>query len=116
VEEISDEAMDLFFNYSFPGNVRELENIIERAVVLADGRVVTPGHLPRRVQEAPREDSGPQRETHLISLAEMEKRHIRDVLRSTRGRKGEAARILGIDRATLWRKMKRYALGDKDVA
>jgi len=113
VEEISDEAMDLFFNYSFPGNVRELENIIERAVVLADGRVVTPGHLPRRVQEAVREQPGPERETQMISLTEMEKRHIRDVLRSTRGRKGEAARILGIDRATLWRKMKRYGMEKK---
>jgi DNA-binding NtrC family response regulator len=114
VEEISDEAMDLFFNYSFPGNVRELENIIERAVVLADGRVVTPGHLPRRVQEAAGEESAPERETQLISLAELEKRHIRDVLRSTRGRKGEAARILGIDRATLWRKMKRYGMEGAD--
>lgn len=114
VEEISDEAMDLFFSYSFPGNVRELENIIERAVVLADGKVVTPGHLPRRVQETDREEAGAERETPLISLAEMEKRHIRDVLRSTRGKKGEAARILGIDRATLWRKMKRYGIGEKD--
>jgi len=113
VQEISDEAMDLFFSYSFPGNVRELENIIERAVVLADGSVITPGHLPRRVQEvgAPEPDREPG--GHLISLAEMEKRHIRDVLRSTRGRKGEAARILGIDRATLWRKMKRYGIGDQ---
>ena len=115
VEEISDEAMDLFFNYSFPGNVRELENIIERAAVLADGRVVTPAHLPRRVREAARDEPDPGHETHLISLAEMEKRHIRDVLRSTRGRKGEAARILGIDRATLWRKIKRYGIGDKEV-
>jgi len=113
VEEISDEAMELFFSYSFPGNVRELENIIERAVVLADGSVITPGHLPRRVREVGAAEPERERGGHLISLAEMEKRHIRDVLRSTRGRKGEAARILGIDRATLWRKMKRYGIGEQ---
>ena len=73
--------------------------------------------IDRRVQEAAGEESAPERETHLISLAELEKRHIRDVLRSTRGRKGEAARILGIDRATLWRKMKRYGMeGANNVA
>lgn len=106
IEAISDEAMEALHSYDYPGNVRELINTIERAVILADSprieRKQLPGRILRSAGGATEEaDSG------LCTLAQMEARHIRRALKHARGNKAEAARILGIDRATLWRKLKR---------
>ena len=98
-------------SYPWPGNVRELQNCMERAVALG-GREIDVGDLPERIRRhrcTPRE-STPM--NSLLTLAELERRHIREVLNVVGGRRGEAARILGIDRKTLYRKVMQYGLDD----
>ncbi|HYE94923.1 MAG TPA: sigma-54 dependent transcriptional regulator [Rubricoccaceae bacterium] len=100
----SPEAMRALQAYRWPGNVRELENTIERAVLLARGGAVEVRHLPEEMRGAP--EAGEP----LLSLEEVERRHIVRVLAAAKDYE-EAARVLGIDPATLWRKRKRYGLG-----
>ena len=91
--------------YEFPGNVRELRNIIERALVETKGERIEPEHLPAFVSRAAGHAGD-----KLATLADVEREHIRRVLLTTRGRKSEAAAILGISRKTLLEKRKRYHL------
>lgn len=105
VASISAAGMRLLQRYDYPGNVRELENIIERAMILANGTELSPQNL--LVGTAP-DDAGPEDEPQRMDEAERE--HILRVLGGCQGRKQEAARILGINKTTLWRKMKRYGL------
>jgi transcriptional regulator with PAS, ATPase and Fis domain len=106
VEYISEEVSSTFMSYVFPGNVRELEHIIERAVIVADGNTIEFKHLPRRFQKA---DAPPMDATRkFLSLAEMEKQHILEVLEATGGNKSKTTEILGISRAALWRKLKQF--------
>jgi len=105
---VDDEVLEALMAHSFPGNVRELENIIERAIVLCDSTRIGLRHLPLEFMEAVHITPVQQEHvTPLISLAEMERRHIKHVLDAVKDNKAQAARILGIDRATLWRKMKK---------
>jgi two-component system response regulator AtoC len=104
VFRISEAVLSIFMAYDFPGNVRELEHVIERAVILADDETIRPGHLPDRFQKSAR----PSPAKELISLAELEKRHILEVIEATGGNKSKAVGILGISRAALWRKLKQY--------
>ncbi len=101
--EITIEAMKALRLYRWFGNVRELENVMERAVLLAGGGTIELSHLPEEVQHA---DHTP---VYALSLEEVEKRHIIQVLEHAQDY-DEAARILGIDPATLWRKRKKYRL------
>src|SRR5246127_2912587 len=105
---ISEEAMRQLISYDWPGNVRELENAIERAVALGSGPVVHVGDLPSNLQY-PTTDRLPQR-NELIPLEELERRAILRTLRETAGDKLAAARILGIGKTTLYRKLKQYNL------
>jgi len=110
VRELSPGALDVLLRYPFPGNIRELENLMERAVVLAEGSVVEPRHLPPDLQpDAP--GLGASRQGGLATLEENERQHILWVLEQTGGNKSRAAEILGIDRASLWRKLKRFGVG-----
>ena len=102
---VSDEAMELLRQHSWPGNVRELENAIERAMVVARDQVIRPEHLP--LGPAP----GAAR-TEVGSLADMERQHIARILTETEGNVKQSAKILGIDRATLYNKIKKYKLRD----
>jgi DNA-binding NtrC family response regulator len=109
ISHMTPEAMILLCAYDWPGNVRELEHTIERAVTLTMNSALLPEDLPPRLQQqpqAPRLDA-PQA---LLSLEEMEKRHIQAVLRATEGNKKRAAQILGINRRSLYRMAKRYGL------
>ena len=115
IERIDESAMEALLSYKYPGNVRELINIIERAVILAEDNVIQRQHLPQRMRETSRRAQSPVAD-ELCTLCELEKRHIVNVLRHAGGNKVEAARILGIDRATLWRKCKRYQLTCEEVA
>jgi DNA-binding NtrC family response regulator len=97
-------TMDIFFDYDWPGNVRELENVIERAVILCDSEVITPGDISvTQKTSVPRSDGTP-------SLLEIEKGHIVNVLNQTGGNQSKASRILGIDRKTLYLKLKKYGI------
>lgn len=98
-----------FLEYPWPGNVRELENAMERALILARTDEITLRDLPRMLREhAAEQASRPHaRAEEMLSLAELEERHIRRVLRATEGNKARAARVLGVDRRTLYRKLSR---------
>jgi DNA-binding NtrC family response regulator len=104
--EISEEAMRRLLGYDWPGNVRELENAIERAVALGSGPLVQVADLPSNLQTALSERA-PQKEEPL-PLEELERRAILRTLRETHGDKMAAARILGIGKTTLYRKLKQY--------
>ena len=107
VKSVSSEVLDILSRYPFPGNVRELENIIERAVALSDEPEISARDLPsdlrelsmRSIEAAPR-----------LTLEEMERKYIQEVLIKTNYRKSLAAEILGLPRTTLWRKMKQHGL------
>ncbi|NKB82687.1 MAG: response regulator [Nitrospirales bacterium] len=105
-KEISPTALGLLMDYQWPGNVRELENVIERAATLTQGTQITVEDLPHTIREM-----GGERQTiesgaeHFLPLEKLEQRYIARILEKTEGNKYQAARILGIDRKTLYRKL-----------
>jgi len=109
VTEISEDVIALLLNYDFPGNVRELENIIERGVALTNGSVIETGHLPEDLRELSIKTFR-KKEGKIPSLEEQEEAYIKWVLGEVGGNKTLAAQILGIDRVSLWRKLKKYGL------
>lgn len=108
---ISHQGEQLLSGYSYPGNVRELENIIERAMILETGEELTPRSL--LLGEDPSLTTTTAQQPVRMDAAERE--HILKVLQQCNGKKLEAAGLLGINKTTLWRKMKRYGLGDESV-
>ncbi len=105
---LSRDALTAFMEYDWPGNIREMENAVEHAFILCRGGLIEPRHLPeplRRVLSAG--DVFPSSGT----LAEMEARAIGEALARNKGKKLATAQELGIDKTTLWRKMKRLGLG-----
>ena len=109
VTEIAPAAMDIVKAYDFPGNVRELENIIERGVAITTGDTIEATHLPDDLRELAIRTFR-KKEGRLPSLEEQERDYIRWVLEEAGGNQTLAAQILGIDRVSLWRKLKRYEL------
>jgi DNA-binding NtrC family response regulator len=106
------EAIETLEDYDWPGNIRELENAIVRAAALSD-QIVRPDDLPERVRQSARTQPAPApapSDEPPPTLAELERRHVVNVLTRTGGNKQAAARILGIDRTTLQRIIKRYQL------
>jgi DNA-binding NtrC family response regulator len=110
----SPEASEFLLRYSWPGNVRQLRNLIERIVLLEKGPTLGVEHLPQEITEAVNEAPGTSSRSSL-SLAEIEERHIKQVMRMTTGNKSRAARILGISRPTLIEKLKRMDYDEADV-
>jgi len=108
VEGVSEEVMDILMRYDFPGNVRELENIIEHAFILRREGPISPDNLPSDVVRVSDNRPRPREKTHLLRSSEVET--IRRTLERHDGKRIETARELGVDRTTLWRKMKRYGL------
>ncbi|MDH3456528.1 MAG: sigma-54 dependent transcriptional regulator [Gemmatimonadota bacterium] len=96
-------AEELLCRHRWPGNVRELENAIERALVIGKGPTIAPDDLPFREDQ-------PDLARSARSLAALERVHIERVLRETDGNMTQAAKVLGIDRATLYNKIKRYGI------
>ncbi len=109
VHDVSPAAMAMLDDYTYPGNIRELANIIERGVALARGDLLEPAQLPEALKET-RAVASAEAPGALPSLERNEADHIRRVLAHTRGNRSRAAQILGIDRVSLWRKVKRYGL------
>jgi len=111
---IARSVFDLLRAHDWPGNIRELKNVVERAVLMAHGPVLRPEHLPLdqlRAAPAPGESSAPLHgySSHL-SMAEVERLHIREVLQSVAGHMGRASEVLGLHRNTLTRKVREYGL------
>lgn len=109
VNEISTEALDLLKVYEFPGNVRELENIIERGIAITTSHRIETAHLPDDLRDLAIRTFR-KKEGRLPSLEEQERDYIRWVLQESGGNQTLAAQVLGIDRVSLWRKLKRYEL------
>ena len=108
VEGISDEALGALMNYEFPGNVRQLQNVIEHAVVLCRSDQIEVDCLPEELaQETPGASSGMPKKG-AGPLLEAEADAILQTLRRHAGHRGKTAKELGIDKTTLWRKMKKY--------
>jgi DNA-binding NtrC family response regulator len=109
---VTPEALDRLRAYRFPGNVRELENIIERAMILETSDRLTPASvLVSGRDECSTGAAAPREGVDACSIDAAEREHIVRVLVQCNGRKMEAARLLGINKTTLWRKMKRFGMG-----
>jgi len=109
IHEIDRNAMDLLCKHSWPGNVRELENVIERAVALENGLVIREEDLPEFIRDLSIETYR-QHSSGTPTIEEQEKRYIKWVLDKCEGNRTRAAQIMGIDRVSLWRKLKRYGM------
>ena len=104
IDKISREAMDELMLYDWPGNIRELENAIERAVVVGKGRQTRPEDLPIFCHE-------PSPALRGNTLQEVEENHIRQILMDNDWNIARSAKVLGIDRSTLYSKIKKYEIG-----
>jgi transcriptional regulator with PAS, ATPase and Fis domain len=109
IEGITAAAMELLVKHNWPGNVRELENTIERAMILEEGETITPQRFPWFFPAEPADKSAAVSKK-LVTLEDMEREHIAFVLKQTAGHKSRAAKILGIDRKTLYQKVQKYHL------
>jgi len=114
IKGISKSALQVFFRYSWPGNIRELENVIERAVILSPGEFIVPESLPANIQE-----SSPVTSLEVVKhltleelVARAEKQCILDTLEAFSWNRQLSARTLGISRTTLFNKMRRFQLVD----
>lgn len=109
-KNIDGEVMKRLMAYSWPGNIRELRNVIQRASILCKGSVIMVKDLPLELQNAPMTPDLDVSKPSLATIEDMEKEHIKIVMRQVDGHKGKASQILGIDPKTLYRKIKQYGL------
>ena len=101
-------ALKMLSDYSWPGNVRELEHTIERILILEDGDIIQPEHLPSFISQ--RQGEFQIFSDGEVTLEEVERRYIQFILRRTKGKRQNAAQILGINRKTLAHKIEKYNL------
>lgn len=112
VEEITPEALQRLVEYDYPGNVRELSNFVERGVALVQGRELGVEHLPQHLGRLTVRVFAPEMAAAPATLEAQEKAHILQALKLAGGNRSEAARMLGIDRVSLWRKLKKFGVND----
>lgn len=115
VKGVSEEVLQILIEHDWPGNVRELENVIERAVIINRGGIILPEDLPpylsgRSALSGVQESLVQQACAGQLTLQEVEKAHIQNILQETGWNIARTARILGIDRSTLYAKIRRYGL------
>jgi DNA-binding NtrC family response regulator len=117
ISALSEKAMELLIAYAWPGNIRELENAIEQAVALSFQAVLVPEDLPRDVREqgssrfpAPAPEDGQFLFSDTPSLEEVKKRYVLQVLKQSQGNVSATARILNVDRRSLYRMLARYKI------
>src|SRR3989442_1370543 len=103
-------AMERLMQYDWPGNIRELRNLIERLLILHEGDEVHAGGLPAELGSAPRVSAAEVVDTALVSLQEMERRHVERVLQATAWNKAQAARLLDVDIKTLNKKIRDFGM------
>ncbi|MCA2980346.1 MAG: sigma-54-dependent Fis family transcriptional regulator, partial [Myxococcaceae bacterium] len=121
-DTISREAMAVLQAYDFPGNMRELKNALEHAVILATGAEVRPDDLPKSMRPAsfgarapappstPADGVAPLEEMRARWLAPLERQYLQDLLRRTNGHVTAAAKLAGVNRVTFYRLMERHGL------
>ena len=111
-KRLSEQASDILLNYSFTGNVRELEHIIERAIIFAEEELILPDdlNLPHSYQVQSRTPSSTEDTDEILSMEELEKWHIQNVLDKNRWDRSQTATQLGISPKTLYTKIKKYEL------
>lgn len=107
VLSIADEVMRIFESYSWPGNIRQLKNVVERAVVLAKGDRITPRELPEELVSLHR---GAETLTALKTLKQLEVHAVKDALQRCSGNKSKAARVLGISRKAFYKRLREFHL------
>ncbi len=107
----SDRAMRVLVEYNYPGNVRELENIVERAAAMAQGETIDESNLPPDLSEMEIFSIGPA-DSGVKTLHEVQREYIQRVLNRVGRNKTKAAKLLGIDRSSLWRHLKRHEIED----
>ena len=116
--QVTNSAMKCLLQYDWPGNVRELENCVERAIALGDRRTIDIGDLPPIIASAsPLQESGSASHVAILSsndLEDIERATIERVFEQVKGDKAMAGKMLGISRATLYRKLKRYNIGGRN--
>ena len=113
VQEITPEALQRLVEYDFPGNIRELSNFIERGVALSSGPELGIEHLPHSLGALTVRVFTPEIAASPTTLEEQETEHILNVLNMAGGNRTKAAKMLGIDRVSLWRKLKKLGIDDK---
>ena len=107
IDAIARDAMDAMLGYPWPGNVRELHNVLEYAYAVGDGPTLRLDELTPELRGEPPPDHDPSN----ITARELERRRLVDALQQAGGKKGDAARRLGVSRTTLWRKLREHGLG-----
>jgi PAS domain S-box-containing protein len=110
VEKFSNDAMEVLLNYNYPGSVRELENIIEHALIVCQGKIIERNHLPLSLQGGFAQQPAEDMPSFDSGIEFSEKAIILDMLRKHNWNKGKTASALNINRTTLWRKMKKYSM------
>lgn len=113
VQHISSDAMELLMRYEWPGNVRQLENVIERAFALGEGETIQTQDLPPEIRELNQTMGIGQ--TNSLNLNDNEKMLITRALSQTNGNKAEAAQLLGINITTVYRKMEKYRISEQTI-
>ena len=114
LRKVSDAALEVLRGYAWPGNVRELENVIVRAILLNRADVLEPSDFPEKLSQPQSANLVRETTPATPTLESIEKAYIHYVMTQTDGKKAEAARILGIDTSTLYRKIQRYELVGDD--
>jgi len=109
--QITSAAMKCLLQYDWPGNVRELENCVERAIALGDGSRIDVSDLPATIASSPQEGAPSSTLPSTTDLEDIERATIQRVFEQVKGDKALAGKMLGISRATLYRKLKRYNIG-----
>jgi transcriptional regulator with PAS, ATPase and Fis domain len=108
--------MQILLNYDYPGNVRELENILEHALIICREAMIQPEHLPDYVRQDQPSSAATAPAVTPVGANNQERQRILAALEKTGGHRGNAARELKMERTTLWRKIKKYGLGKKPPA
>ena len=110
IEAVSEDALDILMRHDYPGNVRELENFIEYAFVLCHDPIIESHHLPRELLDAVDKSGCDRTKPKDTPLKQAEAVAIMEILRKHGGSRVKAAADLGINKSTLWRKMKKYGI------